>query len=207
MDDVSKIVAKNILILRTNNKFTQQELANKLNVTKATIANYESGLRSPSFEILGKLSSIFSVSIEKFFETDIQNVEQKFTENKKIPLLKCSLELIKSNNFNDVLDYIELPSKISSKCDYATFMTNNSMNPKILDNDIIFVKKTNTIENNEIGIFELNGQVIVKQFNLNIFTGEISLISICKDFPKINIKDSDYFNVLGKIICKLDYNF
>ena len=103
MDDVSKIVAKNILILRTNNKFTQQELANKLNVTKATIANYESGLRSPSFEILGKLSSIFSVSIEKFFETDIQNVEQKFTENKKIPLLKCYLELIKSNNYNDVL--------------------------------------------------------------------------------------------------------
>lgn len=66
---------------------------------------------------------------------------------------------------------------------------------------------TYPFENNEIGIFELNGQVIVKQFNLNIFTGEISLISICKDFPKINIKDSDYFNVLGKIICKLDYNF
>lgn len=66
-----------IKFLREEIHMTQQELANKLEGAKSTIAMYENGNRNPSLEVLVKLSEIFNCSIDYILcKTDIRNSEQ-----------------------------------------------------------------------------------------------------------------------------------
>ena len=66
-----------IKILREELNITQQELADKLNGAKSTIAMYEKGDRKPSMEVLIKLSEIFDCSIDYLLgKSDIRNPEE-----------------------------------------------------------------------------------------------------------------------------------
>ena len=56
---------------------TQQELADKLDGAKSTVAMYENGSRKPSMEVLLKLSEIFNCSIDYLLcKTDTRNPEK-----------------------------------------------------------------------------------------------------------------------------------
>lgn len=46
--------------------WTQQQLATKLNTTKATISNYETGYRSPKKDMLFTIADVFNISIDDF---------------------------------------------------------------------------------------------------------------------------------------------
>ena len=50
--------------LRLSKGYTQQNLADMLKVTKSVISAYETGQRSPSYEILIGLSTIFNVTTD-----------------------------------------------------------------------------------------------------------------------------------------------
>ncbi|MCR4738680.1 MAG: helix-turn-helix domain-containing protein [Lachnospiraceae bacterium] len=60
--------------LRISYGYTQQQLANRLHVTKSLISAYETGQRSPSYEILIGLSSIFKVSTDYLLGVDNDSV-------------------------------------------------------------------------------------------------------------------------------------
>lgn len=63
--------------LREEFGYTQQDLANKINGAKSTVAMYENETRKPSMEILIKLSEIFNCSIDYILcKTDIRNTEK-----------------------------------------------------------------------------------------------------------------------------------
>lgn len=66
-----------IKIMREEYGLTQQELANKLDGAKSTVAMYENETRKPSLEILIKLSEIFSCSIDYLLcKTDKRNYDK-----------------------------------------------------------------------------------------------------------------------------------
>lgn len=50
--------------IRKSNGLTQQELADKLNISRATYAQYEIGRREPDFETLQKLADFFSTTTD-----------------------------------------------------------------------------------------------------------------------------------------------
>lgn len=54
-------VGSRIKMLRNITSMTQLELAAKLNISNTTLSQYESGVRSPSYEILTSISDIFGV--------------------------------------------------------------------------------------------------------------------------------------------------
>ena len=58
------LLGRKIKELRNKHKYTQTELANRLGVTRATIAAYENDSRQPSYEVLVKLTRIFKVSLD-----------------------------------------------------------------------------------------------------------------------------------------------
>ena len=66
-----------IKYLREELNMTQQELADKINGAKSTIAMYEKGDRKPSMEVLINLSEIFDCSIDYLLgQSDIKNPEK-----------------------------------------------------------------------------------------------------------------------------------
>ncbi len=50
-----------------NNEMTQKELADKVNVTRQTIASIEKGKYSPSLELAFKIALVFNKPLEKVF--------------------------------------------------------------------------------------------------------------------------------------------
>ena len=68
--------------LRKKNNLTQEQLAEKLNVTRQTISKWECNETSPSLEDAGKLASIFNVSLDELvgnkniLEEKVSNVER-----------------------------------------------------------------------------------------------------------------------------------
>ena len=58
------LFGKHIKELRNKYKLTQKELAEKVGVTKSTIAAYENDSRQPSYDVLIKMALIFKVTID-----------------------------------------------------------------------------------------------------------------------------------------------
>lgn len=49
--------------LRTKSNLTQQEMADKLNISRSSIGMYEKGEREPSFELLEAIADYFNVDM------------------------------------------------------------------------------------------------------------------------------------------------
>ena len=70
-----------IKILREEFGYTQQDLADKIDGAKSTIAMYENETRKPSLEVLVNLSEIFNCSIDYILcKTDIRNSGEQIDE-------------------------------------------------------------------------------------------------------------------------------
>lgn len=56
-------IAQNISSYRTRTNMTQQQVADKLNVSNHTISKWELGINTPSVEDMQKLAQVFGVTI------------------------------------------------------------------------------------------------------------------------------------------------
>lgn len=202
-------LAENIAALRIKKKYTQKELADKLGVSKGTITSYESGVRTPPIEKLEEMAREFGVDISLFFKPNITDLNIMPSNNtySRIPIISHASAGKGIFGEDEILDFIELPSKISLRCDFATYVIGNSMEPKIFDGDIVCIKKGLVLENGDIGLFFFNENIYVKKFKLNPFTNQVSLVPLNKNYDSILVNDNDDFHEIGKVICKLDYNF
>ena len=68
------MLGENIYNLRKENKLSQEQLAEKINVTRQTISNWELGETSPNPEQLKLLSSVLNVSVDELLNNDIKSV-------------------------------------------------------------------------------------------------------------------------------------
>ena len=50
--------------LRTASKYTQQEIADKLGISRSTIGMYETGAREPDYDTLEAIADLFNVDID-----------------------------------------------------------------------------------------------------------------------------------------------
>lgn len=79
-------VGQNIKRLRENAKMTQEEMAEKLNVTRQAISSWENGKTQPDIETLHKIATLF--------ETDINEL----IYGKKQPITQTIVKEISTNN-------------------------------------------------------------------------------------------------------------
>lgn len=71
------LFSKRIKELRKEAGLTQQELGDKLNLTKVSICSYEKGLRMASIDTLIDISNLFKVDIDYLIGTDTYVVSEK----------------------------------------------------------------------------------------------------------------------------------
>ncbi|MCI5745054.1 MAG: helix-turn-helix domain-containing protein [Erysipelotrichaceae bacterium] len=84
MEDVKSNIAKNITELRKSKKWTQVELAEKLNYTDKAISKWERGESTPDVEVLYMMSQLFGVTIDYFFHSDSSENLKKYLLPKSI---------------------------------------------------------------------------------------------------------------------------
>ena len=74
-------VGKNIRIIRESRNMTQEELANRLFVSRQTVSNYETGRTKPDIEMLARLAEILNTDIHDLIygTADIQRRSKMLT--------------------------------------------------------------------------------------------------------------------------------
>ena len=67
------MLGENILKLRKKNGLSQEQLGEKINVTRQTISNWELGETAPNPEQLKLLSQSLNISIDELLDNDINS--------------------------------------------------------------------------------------------------------------------------------------
>ena len=80
-------LGKKIMTMRNEKNLSQEQLAEKLNVTRQTISNWENGKFYPDIDSLVNLSKFFNVSLDVLLSYD----------DKVLDYLKDSTDIVKSN--------------------------------------------------------------------------------------------------------------
>jgi len=78
-------LGESILTLRKKNGFSQEQLGEKINVTRQTISNWELNETAPNPEQLKLLSKALKVSIDELVDNDISSIlVEKVSNTEKI---------------------------------------------------------------------------------------------------------------------------
>lgn len=84
MEELKKIIGKNIQHLRKDRKLTQNEFANELNYTAKAISKWERGESIPEIETLIKIADFFHVTVDYLLhENSIIHSNEYLTEDIK----------------------------------------------------------------------------------------------------------------------------
>lgn len=88
---------KNLKSLRLENLLTQNQLAEKLNISQQTYSNYENCLTEPTSDTLLKIAQILNVSIDELLGRDEFTPEEKsagLSETRKITVTPLEDDLL-----------------------------------------------------------------------------------------------------------------
>ena len=75
--------ANKLSYLRKKEKMSQEQLANKLNISPSTVGMYETAKRQPDNEMVTKIANLFNVSTDYLLDNDLNDVNVS-EDNKKL---------------------------------------------------------------------------------------------------------------------------
>lgn len=104
-------IGERIKEARLNTKMTQDDLAKELNVSRSTVANWESGRNNPDVESLIKIADILKVPIKSLLKEN-GSILNKLTFTVVITILAILLVLVVMFKTNEMVD-ISNPDFIS----------------------------------------------------------------------------------------------
>lgn len=76
------ILAEKIMQLRKKNGWSQEELAEKMNISRQSVSKWESGASIPDIDRIVALSGLFGVSTDYLLKDEIE--EEQFSETEDI---------------------------------------------------------------------------------------------------------------------------
>lgn len=117
------ILADKIIRLRKKNGWSQEELADKMNVSRQAVSKWEGAQTIPDLEKILKLSELFGVTTDYLLKDEIE--DEEFTDGvDETPIRKISLA--------EANDYLEQRKSASVKIAVATFLCILSVIPLFL---------------------------------------------------------------------------
>ncbi|MDO5602873.1 MAG: helix-turn-helix transcriptional regulator, partial [Oscillospiraceae bacterium] len=94
------ILADKLILLRKKAGWSQEELAEQMNVTRQSISKWEGAQSVPDFEKIIRLSELFGVSTDYLLKEEIEVEEYADTSDKTLRLKRVSME--EANTFLSV---------------------------------------------------------------------------------------------------------
>ena len=194
--------------LREEFHMTQQELADKLNGAKSTIAMYENETRKPSMEVLIKLSEIFNCSIDYLLgKSDIKNPNLK--DNLfLIPIVgkvAAGKPILANENIEGYLPIDPLMYNLTSPDGFFFLqIQGESMNKLIKNGSFALIKKQDYAESGDVIVAIVNGdnEATVKRYKqLNEQFVMLEPVSEDSSFQPITIDlKNTKFCIIGKVV-------
>ena len=95
---------------------------------------------------------------------------------------------------SDSFTEIYVDETVPRNADFAVKVSGDSMIPRFINGQTVYIKKQETLGIGEIGVFALNNDSFIKKL------GERELISLNPEYPPIPINENDSLHVFGKVV-------
>lgn len=145
--------------LRLKAGLTQKQLADILGVDRTSVVKYETNRNGPSSEMLEQLADYFGVTVDYLLGRDIESsFSSPSRKGVRIPVLGDVAAGIPIEAITDIIDYEEIPESMAKSGDYFGLrVKGKSMEPQILEGDVVIVRKQHDVESNDIAVVLVNG--------------------------------------------------
>lgn len=151
---------------RIKHHITQQEFADSCRVSKSYISLLESGKSSrsctpivPSIDVAKRIASTMGISVDDLIGSMDPSQKLSLAKNSTlIPVLGTVAAGIPIDAVEDILDYEEISAEMAaSGKHFGLRIKGASMEPRILEGDVVIVRCQPTIESGEVAIIQVNG--------------------------------------------------
>lgn len=209
---------------RDTHSLSMQDMADMCGFSKAYIGQLEKGVNpstgkpiSPTIQAFDKIARAVGLDLDAFLkELDDTQLVTLLPDKKKehtsyhakgirIPVLGRVAAGIPIEAITDVDDWEEIPESMSKTGEYfALRITGNSMEPRMLDGDVVIVKRQSDVDSGDVAVVLVNGNdATVKQitksetgltligWNLAAYTPRTYNKKECRELP---------VSILGKVV-------
>lgn len=140
--------------LRQANNIKQAELARAINVSQATMSEYETGKYEPDIETLKKIADYFDVTVD--YIVGGNRVSRKY--GVKIPVYRAVAAGIPIEAIEDIVDYEEIEPELAATGEFFGLrIKGSSMEPRICEGDVVIVRKQDDADTGDTAIVLVNG--------------------------------------------------
>lgn len=184
-------LGKKLLGVREGAGLTQAQLSDLLkkkgiDAKTYTISKWENGVSKPAVDAFLAICEICRVrDIALVFSSPKRSLRLY-----NLPVSAGGGDYLEGDDF----ELIEVDELVPDTADYAVRVNGNSMMPRFVDRQIVFIQEQPELEIGEIGIFCLNNDAYIKRL------GQGMLISLNPDYEPIPIGDHDEFKIFGKVV-------
>ncbi|MCL2188350.1 MAG: XRE family transcriptional regulator [Defluviitaleaceae bacterium] len=151
--------------LRESHKMQQRNLAGELQVSQATLSNWERGKHEPDKKSLMQLSEIFNVSIDFILgNTSVENLPGRIKQKCFcIPIMGHIPSEAPIETVMDCFGYEEIPIDwiVGGKEFFALQIKDNSMAPKYIDGDVVIFLAAKDCDSGDECAVIVNGESAV----------------------------------------------
>lgn len=150
------VTAKRLRNLREAKKMSQNDVAKILGISRTAYVKYETGESRPVRK-LNELSTLFNVSTDYILGNEDKSIN---TSNRGVrtPVLGRVVAGIPMDTIEEIIDYEEIPKEMAATGEFfALKVKGHSMEPRILDGDVVIVKKQEDVESGDVAIVLVNG--------------------------------------------------
>ncbi len=152
--------------LRKARGYSQQDVASLIGVGRTTYLKYENGDNRPTRK-LNELARLFNVSTDYLLgltdtpnESLTQPLSQSLSKERgvRIPVLGRVVAGIPIEAIEEVIDWEEIPQKMAATGKFfALRVCGHSMEPTILEGDVVIVRQQEDVDSGDIAIVLVNG--------------------------------------------------
>lgn len=178
----------NLRTIRTERGLSQEALAQLLGTSKQVISRYENGQRTPKVNAAAKYAQLLGVSLASL------NGEDPLPHPDLLRIRRQSIPLL-GETAGDIR--IETPDSQTSGCDFALILKDESMQPRFLPGDTIFLRSQNDVPDGQIAAVRLNGEILLRR--VYHFPDSLQLIAENPAFAPMLLKRHEAV-ILGLVV-------
>lgn len=156
--------------LRKRQGLTQQQLADKLNMSRSAIGMYETGKREPEIEVLEAFADFYNVDMNTLTgrpssPTPIPPGFQPMPPMDEVPLIgkiACGTPILAEQNLEGT---VSIPAEWHA--DFTLLCEGDSMAPTFQDGDLVAIRIQPEVENGEVAAVRIDNEATLKRVYLH----------------------------------------
>lgn len=209
--DLKKYIGSRIRRFRQSRNLTAEELATKLNTTRATITRYENGDRKANQDVLFQLAEIFNVSVDDFFPSrknnnkEITNVIYPKGDSLRrvsIPIvgeIACGDPITAEENIEGYTEQV-FTNNVPEGPLFALQCKGDSMEPTIPDGALAIIHEQPEVEDGEIAAVLVDDDCEATLKRIKHQGDLVMLVPDNKKYDPIVLDEKHPGHIVGKAI-------